>query len=144
VDTGRHAGRTRVDFSGPRPVTVEAEPPVAAAVAPGVPPAGAVDPVTLILSVLSAPAGAPLCDLSADVFDGLRTTRAALGPPRAEGAQVRCDGTYTRVAGFSPDEMAERRQFHFTLTYAVAPDGAARLEGVELDTLYGKGRLKRR
>ncbi len=152
VDTGRHANRTEVDFSGARPVTLDAGALGAGRLAASVdgaapsarPGPGSIDPVTLILSVMHAEKGAALCDLDVNVFDGLRTTRAILGPPRPGGGLVVCDGTYIRTGGFSAAEMDERQSFRFTLTYVLDADGTARLDRVETDTLYGKGRLKRR
>jgi hypothetical protein len=151
ADTGRHASRTVIDFSGGRPQVTEAVVlPATTAVAEhdrslaDDAARGSIDPLTLVLSVLRSGTDTPICGTTALVFDGLRVTRADIGLPDHPVGRIRCTGTYTRLAGFSPAEMAERRSFAFVLTFGVGHDGRPRLDLVEMDTLYGKGRLKRR
>lgn len=105
---------------------------------------GTVDPLTAMLSVLrSVPAGQE-CGETIPMFDGRRATQVTTAAPQAEGDRVVCTGEYRRIAGFSPDDMAEKTRFPFTLTYAPGPDGAMQVQEVTMDTLVGKGRLIRR
>ena len=56
---------------------------------------------------------------------------------------VICDGRFRRVAGYRPADLEERRSFTLRLVYA--PEGAGFvLREAEVQTLYGKVRLKRR
>ncbi|MFN0115862.1 MAG: DUF3108 domain-containing protein [Paracoccaceae bacterium] len=145
ADTGRHLSDARIDFRGPVPVVR-----VAATAADGDPAAvairaeGAVDPVTALAVALEARGGAPPCPGRLEVFDGARLTRAEVAPPEAEPGGIRCAGRYLRVAGFPEDELAERRSFGFTLRYTAGAGGRLVLSGIEMDTLYGRGRLNRR
>ena len=55
-----------------------------------------------------------------------------------------CLGEYRRLEGFSEKEMAEKQRFPFRLIYRLADNGMMRAEEIVMDSLYGKGRLKRR
>jgi hypothetical protein len=77
-------------------------------------------------------------------FDGRRRTETALLSATPQGDGLICAGLYRRVAGYSPEDMAERSQFPFTITYAPVPDGRLRVVEVTLDTTYGRALMKRR
>lgn len=104
---------------------------------------GTVDPLTAMYAVLRDVAPGKECNRDLAMFDGRRSSKLLLGAPKAEGSQVVCAGEYRRVAGFSPDDMAEKTSFPFTLTYAPGADGKMRVVEVAMDTLYGKARLVR-
>lgn len=104
---------------------------------------GAVDPLTAMFAVLRDVPRGKECNIMLNMFDGRRASTLQLGAPEAKGTQVTCGGEYRRVAGFSPEDMAEKTRFPFTLTYAPTTDGKMRVVEVAMDTLYGKARLVR-
>ncbi|WP_149140947.1 DUF3108 domain-containing protein [Gemmobacter caeruleus] len=103
---------------------------------------GTVDPLTAMFATLRDVAPGQECKVNLNMFDGRRASKLTLGAPTAQGDKVVCAGEYRRVAGFSPDDMAEKTRFPFTLTYAPAGDRMQVVE-VAMDTLYGKARLVR-
>ena len=106
--------------------------------------AGTVDILTALYATLQDVAPGQECNRETAMFDGRRASRLTLGAPTAgEDGSVTCPGAYRRVAGFSPEDMAERTEFPFTLTYAPGPDGRMRVVEVAMETLYGRARLVR-
>lgn len=103
---------------------------------------GTIDPLTAMFATLRDVAPGEECKASLDLFDGRRASKLILGSPQKDGDSVICAGEYRRVAGFSPDDMAEKTRFPFTLTYAPAGE-RMRVVEVAMDTLYGKARLVR-
>ena len=103
---------------------------------------GTVDPLTAMFATLRDVAPGAECKVNVTMFDGRRATRLSLGGRQASGDKVTCAGEDRRVAGFSPEDMADKTRFPFTLTYAPA-DGRMRVVEVAMDTLYGKARLVR-
>ncbi|WP_235451248.1 DUF3108 domain-containing protein [Gemmobacter sp. LW-1] len=105
---------------------------------------GSVDPLTAMFATLRDVKAGEECRVSVNMFDGRRASRLSLSAPKANGDKVICAGEYRRVAGFSPEDMAEKTRFPFTLTYEPAGNGMMRVVEVATDTLYGKARLVRR
>jgi hypothetical protein len=105
---------------------------------------GTVDPMTALFAVLRDTPAADACTARLVLFDGRRRTQVALAPAGTKGDKITCAGEYRRLEGFSPDDMQEKTRFPFTLTYAPAGNGTLRVVEVSMDTLYGKGALKRR
>lgn len=99
---------------------------------------GTLDPATALFAGLrDLPAGQG-CTVAYDVFDGRRRSAFALS-----GDGVTCTGEYRRIAGYTPEEMAERSRFPLEVTYA--PEGGTmRVVEASAQTVYGKVRLKRR
>ncbi len=106
---------------------------------------GTIDPLTALYAVLRDVDRAEACKLDVKMYDGSKRSQVRLEAPQAAGEGVVCKGEYRRLEGFSPEDMAEKSRFPFTLTYAPTPDGA-RLQVIEIstDTILGQGRLKRR
>lgn len=105
---------------------------------------GTLDPMTALYAVLRDVPRAEACKLNVAMFDGRRASRVQMSPEAQTEARIDCTGAYIRVAGFSAEDMAERRVFPFTLRYAPAEGDLWRVERVEFQTLYGKARLIRR
>jgi hypothetical protein len=105
---------------------------------------GTLDPMTSLYAVLRDVPQASACTARFVSFDGRRRTETALLSATRDGDRVICTGLYTRVAGYAPEELAERSRFPFTLTYAPAPDGRLRVVEVSLDTTYGRALMRRR
>lgn len=146
ADTGKRQSRSTIEFRGGTPVKVVTSPerdPRPYDVDPATM-RGAVDPVTALYATLRDVAPGRECASDQRMFDGRRATQITLSKPQRQGDRVTCTGEYRRVAGFSPEDMAEKTRFPFTLTYAPAPDGRMRVIEVTTDTLYGKAVMKRR
>lgn len=134
----------RYDFSGAGVPLITDTPPRAARPgdAPAAAQAGTVDTTTAAYAILrDRPAGLA-CDLDLAIYDGRRRHRIVFDRPSADG--LTCTGTYSRVAGFSAEEMAERRDWPLTLTYTPLPDGTLRVTRVDFPTSFGTARVSRR
>lgn len=105
---------------------------------------GTLDPMTSLYAVLRDVPRDAACTARFVSFDGRRRTETALLSATPQGDGLICAGLYRRVAGYSPEDMAERSQFPFTITYAPVPDGRLRVVEVTLDTTYGRALMKRR
>lgn len=106
---------------------------------------GTVDPLTALYATMRDAAPGSECNRTLKMFDGKRASRLTLAEPQpTEGGGVTCAGEYRRVAGFTPEEMAEKSRFPFTLTYAPGPDGKMQVVEVAMDSLYGRARMVRR
>lgn len=105
---------------------------------------GTVDPLTAMFATLREVEPGQECKVNVNMFDGRRASKLLLGSPKTSEGKVICAGEYRRVAGFSPDDMAEKTRFPFSLTYEPAANGKMRVVEVSMDTLYGKARLVRR
>lgn len=106
---------------------------------------GTVDPLTALFATLRDAEPGTECNRVLQMFDGKRASRLSLAAPaRADDGTVSCAGEYRRVAGFTPEEMAEKSRFPFTLTYAPASNGKMQVVEVAMDSLYGRARMVRR
>ena len=105
---------------------------------------GTIDPLTALYAVLRDIPESEACTFRAVMFDGKRRSQIVLSSPETGNGGISCAGEYRRLEGFAPDEMAEKTRFPFRLTYGPAEPGRLRVVEVSMDTLYGKGRLKRR
>ena len=105
---------------------------------------GALDPLTALFDVLRARPGDAACSTSSRTFDGQRAARVDVERVAAGEGTLVCQGNYQRIAGYSEEEMAERRVFPFTLTLARNGGGAYEVRTVELQSLFGRTRLIRR
>lgn len=105
---------------------------------------GTVDPLTALYAVLRDVPVAEACTVKVFLFDGRRRSQVVLTAPKASGDTITCRGEYRRLEGFSPEDMAEKSRFPFTLTYVPAANGMVHVSEIAMDTLYGKGRMIRR
>lgn len=107
---------------------------------------GTVDPMTVIFAALRDQPRDGVCDLAYAVYDGARRSQVTLSRPSAENSagQLSCQGLYRRVAGFSPEAMAERQSFPFELTYQKQADGLYRVIRITTQTVFGRATLRRR
>lgn len=116
---------------------------------PGAPPVdpagqgGSVDPLTLTWALLRDIPADRACQLDLRVFDGQRAARMQQRPGAVTEGQVECLGTYSRVAGYPPEDLAKRRDFDFAVTYRPLPDGRLRVVELTLDSLFGPARMRR-
>jgi hypothetical protein len=105
---------------------------------------GTVDTLTALYAILRDVDAGQECKVSLKMYDGRYVSSIATSKPQAKGKNVICTGQYRRIAGFKPEEMAERTTFPFTLTYTPIGAGRMRVTEVAMDSLYGKAAMKRR
>lgn len=145
ADTGKRQSQSVMDYRNGVPQVKKITPPRGSApydVAPSTQ-GGTVDPLTAIHVVLRDIPTDQACKTSVRMFDGRRASQLTLSNPRPSADGILCDGEYRRVAGFHPDDMAERTSFPFTLEYS-RQGQALRVEEIRTPTLYGDAILKRR
>lgn len=142
VDTGRRVSTSRLDWAGGTPdiTRYSAEPAEAAPPPDRAALAGAVDPASAVFAVVS---GMNFCGKSFAIFDGQRLNGVRFAQSTKTDAGFACEGRLKRIAGYSAEEMAERSGFDLGLSYAQDGD-TLRLIGAEVQTIYGKLRVKQR
>lgn len=106
--------------------------------------AGALDPVSALLAVLAEAEAQEACGLALRVFDGQRLARVSLTRRQDRSGGLRCAGEFTRLQGYRAQDLAERARFAVRLDDTAQPSGRLVETGAEVQTLYGKVRLKRR
>ncbi|MFN4160030.1 MAG: DUF3108 domain-containing protein [Gemmobacter sp.] len=146
ADTGKRQSVSVIEYtrSVPRVVAYRSEQDHRASTVDPATQGGTLDPMTSLYAVLRDTPREAACTASFASFDGRRRTETRLIAATPKGDRLICQGEYRRIAGYRPEELAERSRFPFTLTYAPLPDGRMRVAEVSLDTLYGKAVLKRR
>jgi len=106
--------------------------------------AGTIDLLTAAYGVFKSAPLDGLCATKYDMFDGRRRSHLTLGKPSVSGKIATCQGTYKRVAGFSPHNMQKKVTFPFTMHYEVQDDGTYRFRGFSADATFGKISARRR
>ena len=145
VNTGRRESRTEMVWEGGVPRVLSTRPertPEPWHLDPASQ-GGTLDPMTVILSVLVDVRPDQACRLDLPLFDGRRRGQVVLAQARPNGDGIDCVGVFRRVAGYSDEELAERRDFPFRLTYAPLDNGALRVVAMEADGQLGTARLRR-
>jgi hypothetical protein len=106
--------------------------------------ADALDPMTGVWALLRDRPADLACDLAISTYNGAQRAGIRLSGGRREGDTLVCPGTYTREAGYSAEELAERRRWEFTMTYRDTGDDLLRLEEVRLRSEFGPMVFRRR
>jgi uncharacterized protein DUF3108 len=104
---------------------------------------GTLDPLSAAFAILKPLPQEVACDRTIEIYDGAKRSRIRVGAARQANGGVQCDGVYSRVAGFSPKQMAEHVDFPFTVQYDIR-DGKLVIRSVELDSVIGRASLRRR
>ena len=145
ADTPKRKSEVTMGYSGGVPQGISYDPPREATAGLKLSEQrGTYDPLTALYAVLRDVPAEEACKTTFSTFDGKRTAKVTLSNRQGAGDVITCAGEYRRVAGFSESDMAEKTRFPFTLIYQKAANGMMRVEEISLDTLYGKGVLKRR
>lgn len=105
---------------------------------------GTVDTLTALYAILRDVDAGQECKVSLKMYDGRYVSSIAISKPKKQGDAVICSGQYRRIAGFKPEEMAERTTFPFSLTYQPVGNGRMRVTEVTMESIYGKAAMKRR
>ena len=104
-----------------------------------------IDPLTAAAAVLfDDQATATLCNRTTPMFDGRRRSKLSLGKPQINDSGATCNSAYTRIAGFSPEDMQERVNFPFTLVYTHIDAENYRLISFTTKTTFGSASAKRK
>lgn len=105
---------------------------------------GTLDPMSSAFAILRDRPAALACNLDISYYDGRERSRIRLSGGKRDGGTLTCPGVYTRVAGFSAKDMAERVNWPFTVIYTILPDGTHRVTSLTIPTTSGKVRMTRR
>ena len=103
---------------------------------------GTLDPLSATFALFRDLPREALCTQRLTVFDGRRRSEIVLAGDLTD--QMRCTGTYRRVAGFTEEEMAEQTEFPLTLRYRKAGDGLYHVDQFRFRSSYGTAVLDRR
>ncbi|MEM8553204.1 MAG: DUF3108 domain-containing protein [Pseudomonadota bacterium] len=105
---------------------------------------GSADPLTTAFAILRDRPTALACDLDINVFDGRRVSNLRMKTKQTtEDGEIVCQGEYRRKAGFSPDDLAEKPVWPFTVIYQDMGD-SWRVNEVQVPTTFGRIRMRRR
>jgi len=146
MNTGRRESRTVMAYQNGIPQVVAREPwraPQPHDIDPASQ-AGTLDPMTALYALLRDVPQDQACQMNLQLFDGRRRTQVSLRDPLRSGASVICTGEFRRVAGYSPNEMAEGTRFPFELVYGPAGNDSLRVMRLTVDSIHGTARLVRR
>ncbi|PLS23459.1 DUF3108 domain-containing protein [Neptunicoccus cionae] len=105
---------------------------------------GAIDPLSAAYLLFQDQPLDTLCDRSFSLFDGRRLSRLEVGAPDVNAAEALCEGRYTRVAGFSPEDIEEQVTFPFTLVYTRGDADLYSLSFFKTDTTFGPAEAARK
>lgn len=97
---------------------------------------GTTDPFGAAALFLTPVAPEALCNGAVEVFDGRRRSRIELDAPSARGEGWKCEGRWTRVAGFRPKDLA-KAPTPLSVEFDPTPDGKARVVRMQAETAYG-------
>jgi len=146
ADTGKKKSTSTITYSRGVPNAVQYTPPREGR-DKDIDPAtqgGTVDTLTALYAILRDVDAGGECKANMKMYDGRYVSSITISNPVKRGDAVTCSGQYKRIAGFKPDEMAERITFPFTLTYQPAGNGRMRVSEVVMESIYGKASMKRR
>lgn len=97
----------------------------------------ALDPISGLYYLLRDVTVDKVCTQNFRVFEGNRTSRIWLRRAQGTGGSVICNGVYTRVSGFSPEQMKERVNFPFRLIFEQNAEGLFEVREFSATTFWG-------
>lgn len=144
--TGSRVSNVKMRYSNGRPI-VDSYLPKREKRAYDIDPAkqtGTVDLLTAAHIVFQDQNVTTLCNRTIPMFDGRRRSKLTLSKPKLKDNNASCNGTYTRLAGFSAEDMKERVNFPFSLVYNRLDDQTYRLHSFSSKTTFGSAKGVRR
>ncbi|WP_161860523.1 DUF3108 domain-containing protein [Algicella marina] len=98
---------------------------------------GTLDPISATLSLLRPMPVGEACGKRVEVFDGSKRSRLSVAArqPARDGLFV-CNGTYSRISGFSPKLMAKQVNFPFSIFWRET-NGMMEVVRFQTDTTFG-------
>lgn len=146
ADTGRRSSEALITYRNGVPTVEQYTSPKKAG--PDAPdPAtqgGTVDPLTAIFALLRDVPRAQACQLDVYIFDGKRRTRIAMQPAGIKDGLPFCIGRYSRLQGFTAEEVARHKKFGFVLNYRDGPNDILQVNDVSFDSFYGTAVILRK
>lgn len=143
IDTGWHETRVEMQYPGgvPRVLTLAPEEPVEHWTLDPTRQAGTLDPLSALLTLIRPRPRDELCGVTVETFDGRRRGRVSLAEPVEDRGALVCAGLYRRLAGFSPEDMADYDRMPFTVVFEQSDAGSWHLTRAVTQTPYGRMRL---
>ena len=105
---------------------------------------GTLDPLTVFHALTRDVDITELCGFEVFAFDGKRRTKIDVSEPRRKGNAVVCTANYTRIDGFSAEQMKKQTVFPFELKYIPLGGNRFRMKELSTPTKLGKLRLSRK
>lgn len=143
-DSGETPRRITMAYSRGTPTSLTLDPPRRAAPHNLDPTkqGGALDPISAAWTFLREQPAGSTCGKTIRVYDGARLNQFEVQARRQAGDLWACPGRYTRVGGYPPERLAERKVFNFTIFYREV-DGMMRPARIEVETTFGKAVARR-
>ncbi|MEO0356764.1 MAG: DUF3108 domain-containing protein [Pseudomonadota bacterium] len=139
-DTGRRQSNLTMTYSGGVPSPAPRDPDATISAASQ---RGTIDPMSAVFALFRDQSSAEICRGNHDIYDGSKRTRLSLSRGQQSGDRMICAATFTRVAGFSADRLAEGTSFPMRLEY-VERGGVYELDRLTVDSARGRARFLRR
>jgi hypothetical protein len=98
---------------------------------------GATDPLSAVLAAFMPGPADAVCEQRIVVYDGKHRFALEIDPPQREGARIRCDAMYVRLAGYKPKWMGKRAWRPFTLFLEERADGLFEVVRAVGESSYG-------
>jgi hypothetical protein len=105
---------------------------------------GTWDVMTAIFAVFRDKPRDQVCKVNQVLFDGRRRSQLSMRETSAAGNKITCAAEYRRLDGFSDKELADGNRFPFTMTYQSNGNGEWHVTRVDMNTIYGSGKIVRR
>lgn len=105
---------------------------------------GTVDTTTAAYAILRDRPADLACALDIAIYDGRRRHRVQLNQRELTAYGMICRGRYSRIAGFSPDDLDGRRHWPLQMEYLRLDDGTLRVMRLSFPTSFGTARISRR
>ncbi len=101
---------------------------------------GALDPISAMFFMLKDRTVDKVCTQRFQVFEGSRTSRITMQRAQGDNGTVICNGVYTRLGGFTPEQMAERQNFPFQMVFHPTESGLFEVREFRATTFWGVAR----
>ena len=98
---------------------------------------GALDPISALYFLLRDVTVDKVCTQNFRVFEGSRTSRITMQRAQGDNGTVICNGVYSRLAGFAPEQMSERQNFPFQLVFHPTETGLFEVREFRATTFWG-------
>lgn len=97
----------------------------------------ALDPISGLYFLLRDVTIDQVCKQNFQIFEGSRTSRIRVRRAQGAGGDIICNGVYTRLTGFTPEQMADRVNFPFRLIFRQKEGGLFEVQEFSATTFWG-------
>jgi PAS domain-containing protein len=98
---------------------------------------GATDPLSAVLTAFTPGPADTICEQRVVVYDGKHLFALEIGPPQRDGARIRCNAMFVRLAGYKPKKMGKRAWRPFKLFLEERDDGLFEVVRAVGESKYG-------